>query len=130
MRLLAHLLAVGADYHADRTLSIFRAGITEVSAASWPIVMPVAVVTRLELTRAEAAQLQQLTFVILHNGTQVGVSPPQPIATHVADPTAPIYVNVISNLGVFIPGPGQITLSASLNEAALPPLYIAAKDLR
>ncbi len=124
MRVLAHLLAAGADYHPDLTFSVFRAGISAIQARSWPTLMPIAVVTRLELTPDEAGRLQQLQFRITHDGNDVGSSPPQPLAVRVDNPDIPIYVNAVSNLMLLIPAPGRMTISATVNEAALPPLYL------
>jgi len=86
--------------------------------------MPIAVVTRLELTPDEAGRLQQLQFRITHDGNDVGSSPPQPLAVRVDNPDIPIYVNAVSNLMLLIPAPGRMTISATVNEAALPPLYL------
>jgi hypothetical protein len=126
MRLLAHLLAIGADYHPDATFTAFRAGISTVATSAFPNVMPVAVVTRVELTLEEAGQLQQLQFRISHEGTDLGTSAEQPLAVRVDDPDLPIYINAVSNLMLLIPGPGRVTISATLNGAALPPLYLTA----
>jgi len=126
MRVLAHLVAAGADYHPDLTFTVFRAGFSGVQSRTWPLAMPVAVVTRLELTKNEAERLQLLQFRIIHDGNELGSSPPQPLAVNVTDPDQPIYVNAISNLMLLIPGPGRLTISATVNEAALPPLYIVA----
>jgi hypothetical protein len=128
VRVLAHLLASGADYHPDLTFSVFRAGIGGIQGQTWPVVMPVAVVTRLELTAGEAGKLQMLQFRISHEGNEVGSSPPQPLAVRVDNPNIPIYVNAISNLALLIPGPGRLTISATINEAALPPLYLIAQQ--
>jgi hypothetical protein len=126
MRVLAHLLAAGADYHPDLTFSVFRAGISAIQANAWPLVMPVAVVTRLELTKEEAGKLQHLQFRVTHDGNEVGSSPPQPLAVRVDNPDIPIYVNAVSNLMLLIPSPGRLTISATVNAAALPPLYLVA----
>jgi hypothetical protein len=126
MRVLAHLLAAGADYHADLTFSVFRAGISAIQANNWPQIMPVAIVTRLELTPEEAGQLQELQFRFRHEDQDVGSTPPQPLAVRVDNPNIPIFVNAISNLVLLIPGPGRLTISATVNGAALPPLYITA----
>lgn|SRR5439155_9807596 len=128
MRLLAHLLALGADYHPDSTFTAFRAGITTVTTNVFPIAMPVAVVTRVELTLEEAGQLQQLQFRISHEGHDLGTSPAQPLAVRVDNPDLPIYINAVSNLMLPIPAPGRVTISATLNEAALPPLYLTALE--
>lgn len=126
MRVLAHLLAAGADYHPDSTFTVFHAGITTIQSATWPVMMPVAIVTRLELAEEEARQLQQLRFRITHDGNEIGSSPPQALAVRVDRPGLPIYVNAISNVGLLIPRPGRLTISAFVNEAALPPLYLTA----
>ncbi len=130
MRVLAHLLAAGADYHPDLTFSVFRAGISAIQAKAWPLVMPIAVVTRLELTREEAGKLQQLQFRVTHDGNEVGSSPPQPLAVRVDNPDIPIYVNAVSSLMLLIPAPGRLTISATVNAAALTPLYLVAMQGR
>ena len=126
MKVLAHLLASGADYHSDLTFSVFRAGISAVQSNRWPLVMPIAVVTRLELTREEAGQLQQLQFRITHQGNELGTSPKQPLAVRVDNPDIPIYVNAVSNLMLLVPSPGRLTISATINEKILPALYLTA----
>lgn len=126
MRVLTHLLAQGADYHPDATFTVFHAGITTIQSATWPVMMPLAIVTRLELTIEEARELQELRFRISHEGNEIGSSPAQPLAVRVDRPDLPIYVNAISTIGLLIPGPGRLTISASVNEAALPPLYLTA----
>ena len=117
---------MGADYHPDLTFTAYKAGISAVTSGSWPVGVPLAVVTRLELTLEEAGELQQLQFRITHEGNEVGSSPPQPLAVRVDDPAMPIFVNAVTALAVLIPAPGRLTISAFVNEAALPPLYLTA----
>jgi hypothetical protein len=90
--------------------------------------MPVTVVTRLELTPEEAGKLQLLQFRIMHDSNEVGSSPPQPLAVTVANPEMPIYVNAVSNIVLLIPGPGRLTIAATISGAALPPLYLIAQQ--
>lgn len=127
MKVQAHFLADSANFAADGTFSVFKGGITELNAPSWPVLTRFVVVTRLELTQEEASQLVELTLRIWFGDREVTTTR-QPLATKPGDPSKPSYVNSIAELGFQLPGPGRITIEAAINDTGLPLLYLWAQQ--
>ncbi len=130
MKSLAHFLAESANFDAEGTFTVFKGGITDINAATWPVVTRVALITRLELDYREATrEVHEMRLRILHEGRRMGAVVRQPIAVNVSEENKPIYVNAIAALNLLVPGPGRITIEAWVNEMALPLLYLTAVEL-
>jgi hypothetical protein len=129
MKLHAHLLAESANFATDGTFTVFKGGITEAFAPGFPTLVKVALLTRLELTADEAADLIELHLQILLEDKPVAPEVHQPLAVTVQDPAKPVYVNSIAELGLAMAGPGRLTIAARINEMPLPLLYFFVAQL-
>jgi hypothetical protein len=125
VKLHAHFVAESANFASDGTFSVFKGGIDQMASTNWPALTRLALITRLELDAEESHQLIELQVRILFQGVQLGASR-QPLAVKPAPAGARTYVNSIANMNLGIPGPGVITIAASVNEEALPLLYLTA----
>ena len=127
MKLHAHFVAESANFASDGTFTVFKGGIDQMAAPGWPALTRLALITRLELDADESHRLIELQVRILFQGVQVGASR-QPLAVRPAPVGGRSYVNSIANLNLGLPGPGVITIAASVNDEALPLLYITATE--
>ena len=128
MKLHAHFLAESANFASDGTFTVFKGGITDVGSPMWPVMTKVAIVTRLELDSDESRRLVEMRVRVTHEGQGMGQAR-TPLAAKAAQPGQPSYVNSILTMNLIIPGPGRLTIAASINEEALPLLYIEAVQL-
>ncbi len=128
MKVQAHFLAENANFNADGTFTVFKGGITDLNASEWPAFSRFAMITRLELSHEEASQLVELAIRISFEGQEISVVR-QPLAVKAIDPEKPHYVNSIVELGIPLPGPGKMTIEASVNDRGLPLLYLWAQQL-
>lgn len=125
MKLHAHFIAESANFASDGTFTVFKGGIDQMASHSWPALTRLALITRLELDADESHRLIELQVRILYEGVPMGAST-QPLAVKAAPAGGRSYVNSIANINLGIPGPGVITIAASVNEEALPLLYVTA----
>jgi hypothetical protein len=135
VKLLAHFLAESANFGQDGTISVFKGGITLVTASA-PLMptnaalLKFVVVTMLELSANEAtSQLHeiQLSITLPDGSLHTGLS--QPIATKAPDAgVGRGYANVISGMNVVVAGPGDIRISGTLDGQPLPLLYLQARS--
>ena len=123
MKLHAHFVAESANFASDGTFTVFKGGIDQMASQSWPALTRLALITRLELDADESHRLIELQVRILYEGVQMGAST-QPLAVKAAPAGGRSYVNSIANINLGIPGPGVITIEASVNDEALPLLYL------
>lgn len=131
MKLLGHFLAESANFGQDGTISIFKGGITTVTASQLPTAANAAllrfvVVTMLEMSPEEATlhlHQMQLNIMLPDGSLHSGVR--QPIAVKVADESlGRIYANVITQLNVIVPSAGDVRISGQLDGENLPLLYL------
>jgi len=125
MKLHAHFVAESANFAADGTFTVFKGGIDQMASPRWPALTRLALITRLELDAEESHRLIELQLRVLFQDVQMGAST-QPLAVKAAPVGGRSYVNSIATLNLGIPGPGVITIAATVNDEALPLLYIAA----
>jgi hypothetical protein len=126
MKLLAHFVAESANFGQDGTFTVFKGGITDINSPGFPTMGRIVVITRLEFSVVEAAQLHEMVVRLSLPGGKTAEAPRQPIAIRV-DPTKPrSYANVITQLGIGIEQPGELVISASIDGEALPLLYLTA----
>ena len=123
MKLHAHFVAESANFASDGTFTVFKGGIDQLASARWPALTRLALITRLELDAEESHRLIELQVRILFQGVQMGASR-QPLAVKAAPIGGRSYVNSIANLNLGINGPGVITIAATVNDEALPLLYL------
>ncbi len=127
MKVLAHFLAETANFASDGTFTVFRGGIDQVQSDSFPALVRLVLVTRLELTREEARVLNELFLEVEHEGHLMGPRFGQPLAVRVPDKQKPIYVNSIAQLNIIIPSAGVTVFKAAINEGILPWLYLTSE---
>jgi len=125
VKLHAHFVAESANFASDGTFSVFKGGIDQLASPNWPVLTRIAVITRLELDANESRRLVEMQLRVLFEGVQMGTSR-QPLAVKAAAAGSRSYVNSIVTMNLGIPGPGVITVAASVNDEALPLLYITA----
>lgn len=127
MKLHAHFVAESANFASDGTFSVFKGGIDQMASPNWPALTRIAVITRLELDAEESHRLVEMQLRVLFEGIQMGTSR-QPLAVKAAQAGGRSYVNSIVNMNLGIPRPGVITIAASVNDEALPLLYLTASQ--
>jgi hypothetical protein len=125
LKLHAHFLADSANFASDGTFTVFKGGIDQMASQGWPALTRLALITRLELDAGESHRLLELQVRVLFQDVQIGASI-QPLAVKAAPVGGRSYVNSIANINLGIPGPGLITIAATVNEEALPLLYLTA----
>jgi len=125
VKLHAHFLAESANFASDGTFTVFKGGIDQLASPGWPVFTRLALITRLELDAGESRRLLELHVLVLFQGVQLGAST-QPLAVKAAPVGGRSYVNSIANMNLGIPGPGVITIAATVNDEALPLLYLTA----
>ncbi len=125
MKVQAHFVADSALFAVDGTFTVYRGGITEMRSATWPVMSKLAIITRLALEPDEVSGLIEVRLRFLHENQLLGEAG-QPIAARVPDPARPVYVNSIVELNMGIPGPGTITIEATVDDKRLPLLYLWA----
>jgi hypothetical protein len=123
VKLHAHFVAESANFASDGTFTVFKGGIDQMASARWPALTRLAIITRLELDAEESRRLVEMQVRVLFQGVQMGAST-QPLAVKAAPVGGRSYVNSIANLNLGIPGPGVITIAATVNDEALPLLYL------
>ena len=130
MKLQAHFLADTAQFDSEGDITVIRGGISTIAFEAFPGLARFCVLTRLWLTAEEADGLVFMTTRLGFDGTEIGESS-QPINVNRSKPEH-VYVNVISNLQLTIPGPGLLRIEVSiransLDEAALPLLDVVVE---
>ncbi len=123
MKLHAHFVAESANFASDGTFTVFKGGIDQVASPNWPALTRIAIITRLELDPQESRRLIEMQLRVLFQGVQMGSST-QPLAVKPVPVGGRSYVNSIAYLNLGIPGPGVITIAATVNDEALPLLYL------
>jgi hypothetical protein len=125
VKLHAHFVAESANFASDGTFTVFKGGIDQFASPGWPALVRLAIITRLELDARESRRLMEMQVRISFDGVQMGAST-QPLAVKAAPAGGRSYVNSIANLNLGIPGPGVVTIAATVNDEALPLLYLTA----
>lgn len=127
MKLHAHFLAESANFASDGTFTVFKGGIDQIASPAWPVITRLAIITRLELDPNESRRLLEMQVSILFQGIQ-GPITKQPLAVKAAPAGGRSYVNSIATLNLGIPGPGVFTIAATVDEQALPLLYLTVAE--
>jgi hypothetical protein len=123
----AHFLADSAQVNPDGTFSVQRAGITDISAQSWPALARLTLITRIVMDVEDAAHLHQMSFRIWHETEGELTAWRQPVAAKVVDVNRPISLNVVGNLEFRVPGPGKIGIETTIDDMRLPMLLVFAQ---
>ena len=112
MNLRAAFLAREAVNQPDGTFDIVGGGITDFHLQGGhvlgrPIRLTFAVVVRLELTAEEAGQLRPLQMVVMFEGRQIAPGTTVPLVARPVPNEPRLYHNVIMNMTIDVPGPGD-----------------------
>lgn len=130
MKLLAHFLADSANFNQDGTFTVFKGGITEINAASFPTLSKFVVLTRIEFSPDEASKLHQLQLhITLPDGTHVS-GQRQPIVVRVAEQSPQrAYANVISQMNIGLARTGDLVIAGELDGERAPLLYLVVRKV-
>jgi hypothetical protein len=127
MKLLAHFVADSANFNTDGTFTVFKGGVSDLHAPGFPALCKVAVITRLEFTVDEAAALHEMQLNIALPGASMIIGSRQPIAVKVTDVArGHLWSNVIAEMTLLVPQPGEVVISGDIDGQALPLLFLTA----
>lgn len=123
MKLHAHFLSDSANFNDDGTFTIYKGGISDVTAAGFPTMCKFVMLTRIELEADEAESMHDLALDVYFNGTPMGPTSHQPIAIN-APSGQPVYSNTISQFQLVVVSVGEILFAATYDDIALPLLRL------
>jgi hypothetical protein len=122
VKLLAALVGDRILDNGDGTFDVTRGGINEIYADRYPALVRFAYLIRLELDPSEAEALHRWRLDISHEGRLIGPPLISPIVAKAIIPNQPLYLNLLSQAQFPVGGPGEIVLSAWIDEDLAVPL--------
>ena len=124
MKLEAAFLADAAMYGHDGTLMIWRGGVDRTVASDFPAPAKYALIVRLEATPDEVVgKLHTLTIDITFEGERIGSTMRLPVAVQEKPGLRRYHMNILANLVIEVPQPGEGTIHARIADVSLPLIY-------
>jgi hypothetical protein len=130
VKLQAAFLADAAMGNVDGTFMVWRGGITDMFSSAFPAPIRFVLVLRIEADREEARRLHQLRMRIMHAEIEIGPWQTAPLAMPDPGEGGRAYLNLLSNIQLAVPQPGEGYIEALVDDdIRLPLLYFRVFQL-
>jgi hypothetical protein len=121
MNLRAAFLAGDAIQNQDGTFMVWRGGINRFQATSFPALMRLALILRLEADGTEASDLHRLGMRVVQAGQEYPWQE-SPLAFKEPDPPDPhSYLNLLANMNMVFDRPGMGRIELVIDQEAIIP---------